>query len=157
MPTFTTTIDGDGPNGAWAMISIPRAALDALPRESRARVPVAGTVNGFPFRSSIMPRADGTYYMMVNKQLREGAGAMPGDTVTVTMERDEAPREVEIPPELTRAFDQRNEARSRYEELSYSHRKEYAEWVASAKQEATRVRRAEKAAGMLAEGRVLKR
>jgi hypothetical protein len=154
MPKFNTTIDGDGPNGAWAMIAIPRSALHAL--DARARVPVCGTINGFAFRSSIMPRADGTYYMMVNKQMREGADARPGDTVTVVIERDDAPREVDIPPELTKAFSESAAARSRYDELSYSHRKEYAEWVASAKQEATRVRRAEKAIGMLSEGRVLK-
>ena len=39
-----------------------------------------------------------------------------------------------------------------FEALSFTHRKEYARWVGEAKQEATRVRRAEKAVAMLHNG-----
>src|ERR1700689_2073363 len=58
---------------------------------TRARVPVRGTINGYPFRSSLMP-CGGSHMMPVNKILREGAGVKPGDTVEVVMERDEAER-----------------------------------------------------------------
>ena len=51
-----------------------------------ARVPVRGTINGFPFRSSLMPMG-GCHYMAVNRTMREGAGCKAGDTVSVVMER----------------------------------------------------------------------
>ena len=37
---------------------------------TRARVPVRGTINGFPFRTSIFPMG-GCHLMVVNRQLRE--------------------------------------------------------------------------------------
>src|SRR3712207_6216839 len=48
---------------------------------TRARVPVRGTLNGFPFRSSIFPEGDGTHYMAVNREVRAGAGVEGGQTV----------------------------------------------------------------------------
>ena len=46
---------------------------------TRARVPVKGTINGFPFRSSLMNMGDG-HMMVVNRKMREGAGCQAGDT-----------------------------------------------------------------------------
>jgi Domain of unknown function (DUF1905) len=64
---------------------------------TRARVPVRGTINGFPFRSSLMPM-DGRHVMCVNKSMRDGAGVKAGDVVSVVMAKDEAERTVEVPP-----------------------------------------------------------
>ena len=63
---------------------------------TRARVPVRGTINGFPFRSSLMP-CGGRHMMPVNKTLCQGVGVKPGDAVEVVMERDEEARTVEAP------------------------------------------------------------
>jgi Domain of unknown function (DUF1905) len=63
---------------------------------TRARVPVRGSINGFPFRSSLMPMG-GCHMMPVNRTLREGAGVKPGDTVEVVMERDNDVRTVTAP------------------------------------------------------------
>jgi len=61
-----------------------------------ARVPVRGTINGFPFRSSLMPMG-GCHYMAVNRTMREGASCKAGDTVSVVMERDKAPDPLDGP------------------------------------------------------------
>ena len=61
-----------------------------------ARVPVQVTINGYPFRSSLMPMA-GCHGMLVNREMREGAGVKEGDTVKVVMERDDAARTVDPP------------------------------------------------------------
>ena len=44
---------------------------------TRGRVPIRGTINGFAFRSSLMP-CGGPHMMPVNKALCKGAGAQPG-------------------------------------------------------------------------------
>jgi uncharacterized protein YdeI (YjbR/CyaY-like superfamily) len=45
-----------------------------------------------------------------------------------------------------------SKARAAYEKLSYTHRREYAEWIAGAKRQETRERRAARALGMLEAG-----
>src|SRR6202051_2682063 len=61
---------------------------------TRARVAVRGTINGFPFRLSLMPMG-GCHGMAVNQAMRDGAKARAGDLVDVVMQRDEEQRTVE--------------------------------------------------------------
>jgi uncharacterized protein YdeI (YjbR/CyaY-like superfamily) len=48
---------------------------------------------------------------------------------------------VELPPALETALDGDRRARAVFDGLSYTHRREYAEWIADAKRDATRQRR----------------
>lgn len=107
----------------------------------RGRVPVTGTINGAPFRSSIFPTGDGTHFMGVNREVREQAGAGVGDRVEVSMEIDTAPRTVAIPPDLNSELSKSVAARVRFDKLSYTHRKEYVQWIEAAKRPETRTRR----------------
>ncbi|MGB8510333.1 MAG: DUF1905 domain-containing protein, partial [Pyrinomonadaceae bacterium] len=43
---------------------------------TRARLAVCGTINGFPYRTSIFPMR-GCFMMAVNREMREGARAKP--------------------------------------------------------------------------------
>jgi Domain of unknown function (DUF1905) len=61
---------------------------------TRGRVAVKGTLNGFPFRSSLMPMG-GCHMMPVNKTLCASSGTRPADIVDVVMERDAEERTVE--------------------------------------------------------------
>jgi hypothetical protein len=118
---------------------------------TRGRVPVRGTINGYPYRSSLSPC--GTRHLMpVNKLLRAGAGAQPGDMVDVVMERDKEERTVEAPPLLKKALAKNKTAQANWEKLSFTHKKEMALAIAGAKQEETRVRRLEKIIGILKMG-----
>ena len=119
---------------------------------TRARVPVRGTINGFPYRSTIFPMG-GCFMMAVNRQMREGAGAKAGETISVVMERDTEPRVVTPPADLARALKANREAQATWDKLSYTHRKEYARTVEEAKRPETRQRRIEKAVEMLAAGK----
>ena len=123
------------------------AAFFVLPKKEsakfgvRGRVPVTGTINGYAFRSSIFPVGDGTHYMALNKAVREGAGVTAGDRVKIVMETDTAPRTVTLPADLKRALSKSKAARTHFDKLSYTHRKEYAQWIAAAKRPETRARR----------------
>jgi uncharacterized protein YdeI (YjbR/CyaY-like superfamily) len=57
--------------------------------------------------------------------------------------------ELEIPSELADALSSNNELSAAFETMSLSHKREYAEYVAEAKQEATRFRRVEKIMPMI--------
>jgi uncharacterized protein YdeI (YjbR/CyaY-like superfamily) len=89
----------------------------------------------------------------MNKDVRKGAGAEAGDTVDVLIELDEAPREVEVPEALSAALAGDPVAREKYDGLAFTHRKEFARWIAEARKEETRDRRVTQALEMLREGR----
>ena len=120
---------------------------------TRARVPVRGTINGFPFRSSIFPRSGDKHYMVVNKAVRAGAKVKGGETISVVMERDDEPRVITPPKDFARALRANREAKAAWEKLSYTHQKEYAQAVEEAKRSETRARRIEKAINELASGK----
>jgi hypothetical protein len=107
----------------------------------RGRVPVTGTLNGYPFRSSIFPTGDGTHCMGVNQEVRQGAGVHVGERVRLVMETDTAPRTVTLPPDLDQALGTSTHTRARFDKLSYTHRKEYVQWIEAAKRPETRARR----------------
>ncbi len=147
---FRARAEGAGRKDAWCFIAMP---FD-VPKEwgTRGRVPVKGTINGFPYRTHIQPMG-GRHLLTFNKQLQAGAKAKAGDTVAVMMERDTEERTVAIPPELASAFRGERQARKLWDKLAYSHRKEYARWIESAKQEETKARRATKAVSLILAGK----
>src|SRR5262245_3422508 len=117
---------------------------------TRARLAVKGAVNGFPFRSSIFPMGGGKFYMVVNREMREGAKVKAGDTVEFAMEKDEEPRSIATPPDLLKALNARKSVKAIWDKLSYSHRKEYIGAIEEAKKPETRARRIAKAVEMIA-------
>jgi len=145
---FRVVLEKD-PNSIATGITIPFDVQKIF--GTRARVPVRGTINGFPFRSSIFPMGkDGCHMMAVNRGMREGAKATAGDLVSVVMERDNEPRVVTPPADFARALKANKAALAAWERLSYTHRKEYAKAIEEAKKPETRARRLEKAITTLA-------
>jgi hypothetical protein len=106
----------------------------------RGRVPVCGTINGFPFRSSLMNMGDG-HMMVVNADLRAGAKCKAGDVVRVLMEIDEAPRVVEVPAYLKKIIASDPVTKAAWAKLSFTHQKEHVRAIEDAKRPETREKR----------------
>jgi hypothetical protein len=146
---FTATLEGKkGSSVAW--LNAPFDVEKVF--GTRARVPVRGTINGFPFRTSLMPM-NGCHGMAVNKIMRDGAAVEAGDTVSVVMERDDGERIVDVPPLLKEELAKSKIAQANWHKLSYTHRKEIALSISGAKQEETRIRRLAKAMDVLKTGK----
>jgi hypothetical protein len=144
---FEAVLTLSGRSGTYVVVP-----LDVPTLFGGRRPPVRGTLNGAPFRSTIARYGD-AFYLGVNRELRSRAGAEAGETVVVELERDDEPREVELPAELAEALAADARALATFDALSYTHRKEYADWIEEAKREETRRRRIEKAVVMLRQGR----
>ncbi|HEY0405681.1 MAG TPA: YdeI/OmpD-associated family protein [Pyrinomonadaceae bacterium] len=134
---FSVKLEAVGQGGVFFTLPVKESAKFGV----RGRVPVTGTINGAPFRSSIFPTGDGGHYMGVNREVREAAKAEAGDKVRVVMELDTAPRTVAIPADLNLELSKSIAARVRFDKLSYTHRKEYVQWIEAAKRPETRARR----------------
>jgi hypothetical protein len=137
-----------GPRGG-ALVVLPDEATRIF--ATRARLPVKATFNDIPYRGSALPVGDGTLCLGITKAIRAEAGIAIGDEVEVMVERDDGERTVDVPEALAAALGRAGLAEL-YEQMAFTHRKEYARWVAEAKTPATRTRRVERAVTMIARG-----
>jgi Bacteriocin-protection, YdeI or OmpD-Associated/Domain of unknown function (DUF1905) len=145
---FEAPIEAGPGGGAFVRLPADAAAVFG----TQARFPVQATFNGVAYRGSTMPAGDGTFCLGVTKAVQAQAGASVGDTVAVVVERDSEGRTVDVPADLAAALSSHPEAAARFEAMAYTHRKEYAAWIASAKKPETRRRRLDEAIGKIAAG-----
>jgi len=140
---FTARLE---PADVGTFVVIPPDVVAAL--GATGRTSVTGTIDGQPFSNQVMPYTfEGTgrqVVMVVNKSVRTSVGKDAGESVELVLARDERSRSanVAIPTELAYALAGDPPAREAFEALAPSHRREHAEFVAGAKREETRRRRA---------------
>jgi Bacteriocin-protection, YdeI or OmpD-Associated/Domain of unknown function (DUF1905) len=150
---FTAKLE---PAEVGTFVVIPPDVVSAL--GATGRTSVTGTIDGQPFANQVMPyRFDGVgrrVVMVVNKAVRTSLGKNAGDSVELVLARDPRSRsaDVAIPDELVEALDADAAAKAAFERLAPSHRREHAEYVASAKRDETRRRRAQETVTRLTDG-----
>lgn len=119
-----------------------RIPFDVRGHFGKARPPVVVTVRAgreHSYRSTVAVYG-GEYYVPLNKANAAAAGIAPGESFSVTLELDTAPRTVAVPDDLSAALDEAG-LRAAWDRLSFSHQRENVEAVESAKRPETRQRR----------------
>ena len=117
------------------------------------RPKVLATFDGEAYRGTAARYGTEAHIVIITKAIREKLGKAPGDAVRVTIEPDTKPRTVTAPKDFAMAMKARPAAATFWKELSYTHKREYVQWIEEAKKAETRERRIAKAIGMLAEGK----
>lgn len=103
---------------------------------------VEGTLNGHPINRGLQNHADGGAFLVIGQDTLKEFGLREGSEVRLNLRPDPTPDAVDLPAELIIALEQDNEARTRWETFPPGKRRSLAHYVTSAKQEATRIRRA---------------
>jgi hypothetical protein len=134
-------------DGGGHLLEVP---LDVRAVFGEGRHPVRGTVNGTAFRTRVAVYG-GKSYLGFNREIRDAAGIGDGDEVEIALERDDAPREIDVPAAFAEALEAGG-VRNEFDSLSFTHRKEYVRWIEEAKRDETRERRLAKAVEMLRDG-----
>ena len=117
-----------------------RVPFDLKEAFGRARPPVKVTIRGHTWRTT--PGVyDGVGHVVVNRAVKAATGVDAGDRVRVAMELDAEPRTVTVPADLRIALAADPAAKAAFEGLSFTHRREYVEWVEEARRPETRARR----------------
>ena len=116
------------------------------------RVKVRVTIGGHTYRTTVGPYG-GTYMIPLSAEHRTAAGVAAGDEVDVDLELDDAPRELDVPPDLATALAADPQASAFFDGLSYTKRRWFVLRVADAKKAETRERRVATSIEMLRDGR----
>ncbi len=133
---FTTILQLDGKTATG--IRVPDDVVAGL--GGGKRIPVSVTINGTRYASSVATMG-GEAKIPVSAEIRAASGVAAGDTITVRLERDDAPRTVEVPADLATALRADSVASGRFAALSYSNQRRHVLSVTGARTDETRVRR----------------
>jgi hypothetical protein len=121
----------------------------------RARPPVKVTIRGHMWRTT--PGVyGGVGHVVVNREVKAATGVDAPDRVRVEMELDTEPRTVSVPADLRDALRADDTVWKSFSTLSFSHRREYVEWVEEAKRPETRARRIAGTVERVAQGKALR-
>jgi hypothetical protein len=145
---FLAIIEDAGSGGAF--VTVP---FDVERVYGKKRVKVKAAMDGEPYRGSLV-RMGGTCHILgIRRDIRVKMGKTFGDEIEIVLEEDTEPREVAVPEDVRQALESTPEADEFFKQLSYSHRKEYVQWIEAAKRDRTRQERIERMLGSLKQGK----
>ncbi len=139
MVRFIGVLTPTARGGGGTLVPVPRAVAEELGLKGMPKI--QAVIAGHPYRGSLMPMGDGTYCLGVLKSIQQAAGVMQGDSITIELALDAAPRTVEVPPDLAKVLARDKKAAAAWEALSYTSKKEAARAIEEAKRSETREKR----------------
>ena len=149
VPAKSFTVDLERVQKTATMFRVP---FDLGEVFGRARPPLKVTIRGHTWRTT--PGVyDGVGHIVVNRAVKVATGVDAGDRVRVRMELDTDPRTVSVPRDLAAALAADSGAKQAFASMSFTHRREYVEWVEEAKRVETRARRVASTVERVREGK----
>ena len=137
---------------SWTFLILPKNASAKLP--SRGMTAIEGAINGVAFQAVLEPDGQKSHWLKVHRKLSESARAEAGDVVTLEIAPAAEEPEPQVPAELKKALaSAAPKARAVWSDITPIARRDWIQWINSAKQEETRVRRIKNACSMLAGGK----
>ncbi len=136
---------------SWSYLTLPKAASGKLP--SRGMMTVEGTITGLPFQATLEPDGNKSHWLKVDRTLREAAGANAGDIVTLEIAPLAEEPEPGVPSDLQEDLATESKARALWLDITPVARRDWIQWIVSAKRPETRARRVRNAREMLAAGK----
>lgn len=118
-----------------------------VPREvsrkigSAPHVPVIGTVEGVPLRTTLVSRGNGSYRMAIHGDIRKKLRADTGAVVEITIQLDEESREPELPPALVLALRNAPKAQRRFRAITTALRRQIVRYLTAVKSQEVLERR----------------
>lgn len=118
---------------------------------SEMHIPVAGDVEGKPIVSTLVPRGGGQHRLYIHSRIWRKLGVDKSDVVCVSLVRDEASREPQVPADILAALVPGSRARRVFDAFTAASRRRFVAWIAETKSAEARTRRIQVGKRRLAE------
>lgn len=132
-------------DGSMCFVPVPFDPKDVF---GKVRAPVRVTLNAYTYRSTIASMG-GTVCIPLRRSHREAAGLEGGETLKVEIALDTDKRVVTPPRDLVSALKAAPPAWDRWQDMSYTHQREFADSITEARKAETRTRRIASAVQMI--------
>jgi hypothetical protein len=136
--------------GACTLLSLPKSASAKLP--SRGAVMVEGTINGFNFKAPLEPDGNKGHWLLVERDMLEGAKVDAGDTIALEIGVSQEWPEPRLPEDLKKALNNSERANHVWKDITPAAHWDWIRWIRSTKNPETRRNRIEVACSKLEAG-----
>ncbi|PTT40593.1 hypothetical protein DBR28_05565, partial [Chryseobacterium sp. HMWF028] len=105
------------------------------------------------YRGSLAKMKSDCHILGLTQEVRKQLDKTFGDEVAVSLTEDKEERVVAIADDITIVFNENPEAKTLFDKMSYTHKKEYIRWIEEAKKPETRENRKIKMIQMILDGK----
>lgn len=105
------------------------------------------------YRGSLAKMKSDSHILGLTQEVRKQVGKSFGDEVAVSLIEDKEERTVDIAEDIALVFNENPKAKLLFDNMSYTHRKEYIRWIEEAKKPETREKRKARMIEMILEGK----
>lgn len=139
------------PRRSWGFVVLPKSASAKLP--SRGVIAVHVNLNGHAFQANLEPDGKKGHWLKISARMLASAGAAVGERISMDIHPVERVSQPPVPADFHRALSAAVRARVLWADLTPVARRDWIQWIVSAKRAETRARRIRKACAMLAAGK----
>jgi hypothetical protein len=111
---------------------------------SGAHVPVTGTIEGIPLRTTLVSRGKGAYRLAIHSDIRKKLRVDAGACIEAAISLDEESREPELPPALVLALRNAPRAQRAFRAMTTALRRQIVRYLTAVKSQETLERRVAK-------------
>ncbi|MCP1297624.1 YdeI/OmpD-associated family protein [Chryseobacterium sp. S0630] len=105
------------------------------------------------YRGNLVKMKSDCHILGLTQEVRKLLDKTFGDEVSVVLTEDKEERVVEIADDIASVFNKNPEAKTLFDKMSYTHKKEYIRWIEEAKKPETRENRKAKMILMILDGK----
>jgi len=151
MIKFSAIIQQNGEMNA-AFVEFPFSTEELFNKKGQVKIKAIFDDN-VEYRGSLAKMKSDCHILGLTQEIRKQLGKTFGDEISVSLTEDKEERVVEIADDIASVFNENPEAKTLFDKMSYTHKKEYIRWIEEAKKPETRENRKIKMIQMILDGK----
>lgn len=151
MIKFSAVIQQNGEMNA-AFVEFPFSTEELFNKKGQVKIKAVFD-DKVEYRGSLAKMKSDCHILGLTQEVRKQLGKTFGDEVSVSLTEDKEERVIEIAEDIVSVFNENPEAKTLFDKMSYTHKKEYIRWIEEAKKPETRENRKIKMIQMILDGK----